>query len=490
MQGELIDGVPVLWTEEPGPFEAVLIFGGGILDEPLAVRGAMRLVAHLAQSALPRRNHPSRDWQDLESTYFTASGSPEQVTRYLDGICRALARLPLHRLAHEAEVLGTADLSPVSEVAQNLLWGRYGHTGPGSANHEGPGLHGVSAEDVRSAAARVFHRDNAALVLTGPPPEGLRLPLPAGERPAVRAAAPEVITGAVWFPSDVPDPGMSWSGDPGDPALLLSHYVFRERLVQALRHRNGLSHEIRDVHLPLGPGRAEFIFWPDSREGHEQRVAELMWQEALRLASEDPTEAELAREVTAYRERAATVERPVDELLEAAGCLLVDRDYQDLEARLESLAQVAPEQLRAAFATALKTAVLTVPNGLHLELPQLDGRPVPQLTCNTYGDPAPGAVFRPKRTDRLRYRDLRGAQLVLTDDGIWHRAAPDDVHYVAFAEASALIECGNGRLLLGGTHCVIDVDESLYPGAARASAAADAAVPPRLRFRAPGFREE
>ncbi|MGV9314252.1 hypothetical protein ACWDR0_19025 [Streptomyces sp. NPDC003691] len=493
MHHDHIDGVPVLWTgDRQGPLEAVLVFGAGALDDPRATRGAIRLVAHLAASTLPRTHHLTLDWWSLENTCFGASGTPEQVVNHLDAVCRGLSRLPLDRLAHEAEVLATSNTDPVGEMAGILLWGRYGHSGAGSANHEGPGIHGVPAGAVRAAADRFFHRENAVLVLSGPPPEGLRLPLPEGRRPASRRAMePEAVTGAAWFSAEeVSDPGMSWRTDPGDPAAVLAHALFRDRLVRALRHRNALSYDVRDCALLVGPGTAESFFLPDAREGYEQQVAELMWQEALRLAAEDPTEAELAQEVAGYRGRWESPDHTMDELVEAATCLLLDREYRDPGTRLADLAAVTPDRVRTACAAALRTALMVVPEGLVPHLPRPDGGPVPPLGCWVYGTPAPGTVFRPKAYERLRHREVRRARMVVTDDGLWHVRDPDDVHYVTFADAAGLLEWENGVLLLGRGHCSIDVNEHAYADGHRLVAAIRAAVPEHLHFRGPGWRED
>lgn len=101
----VVDGVPVVWTQGPAPLSATLVFGCGARDESFPTIGVTHMVEHLAMSTLPKAHHPRNASVGLDTTEFMAEGRPDQITAFLDGICRALTDLPLGRLDSERGVL-------------------------------------------------------------------------------------------------------------------------------------------------------------------------------------------------------------------------------------------------------------------------------------------------------------------------------------------------------------------------------------------------
>jgi hypothetical protein len=83
------------------------------------------------------------------------------------------------------EVLRTEDSAAVHPAIGALLAERYGGRGIGLAGYREPARGALTAQDVLQWAAARFVRGAAALWLSGPPPEGLALPLPDGD-PALR----------------------------------------------------------------------------------------------------------------------------------------------------------------------------------------------------------------------------------------------------------------------------------------------------------------
>ena len=108
---------------------------------------------------------------------------------------------------------------------------RYGAQGPGVISHAEPGIGRATPERLTARAARVFTRQNAALVLDGPPPPGLRLWLADGERSTPPPAVPaeETIPAAY-----VDDGGLIVSGV---VTRSLGGTVAAEVLQRALRER-------------------------------------------------------------------------------------------------------------------------------------------------------------------------------------------------------------------------------------------------------------
>ncbi|MEV8095472.1 insulinase family protein [Kitasatospora sp. NPDC085879] len=489
MNHEVIDGVPVLWAEAPGPLEAVLMFGCGVRDETMRTLGVTHLVEHLAMSTLPRLRHEHNASVDLLTTQFTCTGRPEQVTAFLAAVCEALDALPLDRIEQEAGVLAAEGGQVADSATGELLSHRYGVQGLGLAAYRGPGPDRIPVEAVRDTVARHFHRGNAVLVLTGPPPAGLRLPLADGERPDRSAAQPVLHTGPSWRQEDVPGPGIALRGDLDDLALLLACKILTERLRATVRHRHGLAYEVGGDALHAGPGLGERTVCLDAREGQETRVAELLWEEASRLAAEGPTEAELAEEVTDLRELYEDPRSIGLEIGQAAGALLFDDGYEDPQTRLAALAKVTPGQAREAFARALETVLLVVPCDAEVDVALPDGRPLPRYSCSDdTGLPAGATVLRPPLLARLRSGEARRARLAVDARGLWMRGSEDDVHHVPFAEVVAVEMRGPGRVVFGRNTCMIPVVPELWAGIGEVVDAVDAAVPEHLRYAASALR--
>jgi hypothetical protein len=337
---------------------------------------------------------------------------------------------------------------------------------------------------------RYFHRANATLVLTGPPPAGLRLPLPAGTRPDRTATQPVRHHGPSWREEQVPGPGLALHGDLEDFALALATKVLAERLRETVRHQHGLSYDVDGGVVFTGPGQGERTICLDAREGQEQKVAELLWAETLRLAREGVTEQELAEEVAAAREVWEDPRSIPYELGEAAADGLLGGSYLDVPTRLAAMAAVTPEQARQALATALGTALVVVPCEVELDLRQLDGAPLPQQHCpgGVTELPSGGQVFRPPLTERLRYSAARKTKLVVTDTGLYFQEPDGTVHHVAYAEVAAVEMNGPGRVVFGRNTCLVPAIADLFADLGPAVRAIDAAVPAELRYPASAFR--
>ncbi|MFE7355203.1 M16 family metallopeptidase [Streptomyces sp. NPDC057543] len=197
-----VDGIRTVLAAAPGPVTAGLFFRVGAADETLATSGLTHLVEHLA---LHRHGLSDLHYNGATAatyTLFHVTGTPEEVTTYLNGVCAALRDLPMERLETEREILRTeAAGRRVGPNHQLPLW-RYGAQGYGLSSHAELGTWHLTAEAVRDWARTRFTRDNAVLWITADTvPEGLDLALPAGTPQPLPAATsalpvtPAYITG-------------------------------------------------------------------------------------------------------------------------------------------------------------------------------------------------------------------------------------------------------------------------------------------------------
>ncbi|WP_460369214.1 M16 family metallopeptidase, partial [Actinocorallia lasiicapitis] len=198
-----VAGIATYWAEGGAELTAALIFRVGRADEPPTRAGLTHLVEHLALHSFGGAERHFNGMVDATTTTFVKSGTPEEVARFLTGVCDALNDLPLDRMDAEKQILRTEEAGRGGALGELLLW-RYGPQGPGLLGYDEIGLPEISRDDVREWARTRFTRGNAVLVFAGgPPPEGLNLTLPDGPLHPV----PPAETVLPWLPATMPFSG-------------------------------------------------------------------------------------------------------------------------------------------------------------------------------------------------------------------------------------------------------------------------------------------
>jgi hypothetical protein len=176
-----IDGVLCFWVDLGRPLSAAhLHFRHGLADEPLPEAGWLRLLEHLALLDRQTLRSPIQGSVGMLLTRFTAHGPPEVVVEHLVALARWLEEPDLQLLARERGVLQAEAQRRADPLLSSLTW-RYGAAGPGVASYAEVGALRATPELLTERSQRVFNRSNVVLVLDGPPPPTLALPLPPGE---------------------------------------------------------------------------------------------------------------------------------------------------------------------------------------------------------------------------------------------------------------------------------------------------------------------
>ena len=490
MQRTVIDGVPVFSAGGRERTTAALVFGVGLRDETFATIEVTHLVEHLAMAALPRTHLRCNAVTDVDSTAFFATGRPEAVRAFLEGVCRALADLPTERMAAEAGVLQAEGCGAASSTVSALWAARYGLTGPGLTVSSGPGAEYLAEDTVRAHAARWFVRGNAALWCHGPLPEGLRLPLPEGPRPVRRLPVPRPQDGPVWTRTDVPGVGLLLATDrPGDAALAVGVQVAGERLRDRARHDRGLSYAVDSLTIDLAADRREVALVVDARSGRDAEVADLTWGTFAELCAEGPSPEEVAHAVAGLEAELDEEDAVGAELADAAYCAATGLPFRPAAETMAAWHAVTSADVRDALRRAEPTAVLAVPDTVGWDGP--DGV-VRRPLCGTLPQLPEGVVFRPPLLRRLLDPAARVA-LVVSDEGLAHRDADGDVHGVPWSRVEALVPTDDGRgvTVVSRDLCCVQVHPDVYgrralaavvdrvPGAMlRLPAAADAQLVP------------
>lgn len=476
-----VDGVPVLWAESPGALTGTLVFGVGARHETFRTIGVTHLIEHLAMSRLPRVHYEHNAEVDLETTEFYATGKPHHVVEFLAIVCATLADLPLDRIEKEAGVLDAEDSHVTHHTAAVLLNRRFGANDLGLGVWQGPGYDRLTAEHVTEHAGRYFTRANAVLTLTGPPPDGLRLPLPDGTRPV--RVTPPVVSGAAasWSAEPSPAIGLALQGSRRAASAIAAMAVLRERLVHTARREHGITYDVDDMQVDLDADRAERLIWLDACEGQEAQAATLLWRTANDLAATGPTAEELAFVVEGMRHQADDPRVAEPELEHAAYTRLLGFPYRTITGLADEIAALTPARVAASLTESLRTALLTVPEDVEPDIG------LPRGHCPRPPTPPTGREFRQPRLLRLVNREARTSRLILGTSGVTFVDTDGDTHHIEFTDVVGMRADEDGREVHGRNGCVIPVLRSMFGNVQPVIDALDRSVPAELVYAPSAF---
>ena len=471
MQQTQVDGVPVFWRQGPEPLTATLAFLVGRRDESFVQGGITHLVEHLVMRALGKSHLDTNASVDLGGTFFTATGRPAAVGAFIENVCRTLADLPVEALAVERDILmreGGTVSHPLDCVA---LGERYGARDAGLAAFGEPALAGLGPGELRAWAARYFVVENAALGLTGPPPEGLRLPLPTGVRNKRVAVTPR----------DLPWPG--WTEGPDgvavafeatfSTALMAGLRIALDRATDEIRHGRGHAYELDFVGRSIDPSteRSHVTFWADAAPRQAADVANALLEVLGALAADGPTADELTHDrdgMLAAHEDPRAVEGAV---MSRAASHLAGREHLTEEQELVEHRELTPAAVAAALAPVATSALVLLPDGVAFDRPGFTYLPASAIP----------ALHGRRLRRRLGSGAPRGAELVLADEGLTLslRKGPttssmtvrwDDVVGVGTDDGMLVVQGGDGGAILvragdwrGGEAAVAAVREHVVP---------------------------
>ncbi|MFF5260020.1 hypothetical protein ACFY4C_13810 [Actinomadura viridis] len=460
-----IDGVPVFWTEgRPGDdYQAALVFRVGRADETLARGGVTHLVEHLALHAVDNADYHYNGIVDSITTMFVTKGEAGKVAAFLTAVCDSLRALPLDRLEAEKNILRTeAEGRDPGPAGQLLLW-RYGAATYGLPAYREHGLAHHTADDVQEWVARWFTRQNAGLALIGgPPPEGLRLVLPEGERRPVPAPTSALPRTPAYFNSTID--GVALTGIvPRSAAATLYCDILEQRLHHVLRRDGALSYTTDVQYLPRGADDAQILAYADGLAEVRPELTQRFLAVLDRVADEPLDAVELAEAVAARRVRMASDEARASRA--TAECMneLVGSKSRTTEERLAELDTIEPQDVQKVGRAVLDSALLMLPYG---QQPQ-GARFAPAPTAATVA--VEGRVHtRPDEPRRALIVGPEGATLL---------SGPEMVT-VRFDQCAAVLAWPDGaRVLIGLDGMTVGVEPDHWHGGRTAVAEIDRHVP-------------
>jgi zinc protease len=295
-----VDGVPVRWLEAPSPLTAALTFRVGRADESFHTSGITHLVEHLALSQLGVLTHQYNGFVEQTRAVAHVSGSESEIVSFLEHVCRALNELPLDRLETEKQVLYTESSRRPRSMLEDLYRVRFGARGYGLVGYPEFGLRRITTDEVREWVASHFTRENAILWVSGPPPPGLTLPLPSGQRRSPPAVEP---VDAMALPAragiDGPAVGLAVLGK-RSVGLGLGLSIAAKRAHEELRAGKGITYSVEHVYDGLTATDAHAALAADALPEHARAVAEGLLSTLSDLSEKGPTDEELRRECDTF----------------------------------------------------------------------------------------------------------------------------------------------------------------------------------------------
>jgi hypothetical protein len=459
-----VDGVPAYWAESEDDERGVfLAFRVGVADEQLAFHGITHLIEHLAMHAVGGPLHASNGQVDAVSTVFGTEGDDEDIAGFVTGICKSLRALPFGRLEIENQILRTeADSRAPALTAPLMLW-RYGAATYGLPAYDEFGVGRHTQEQVTAWAEQWFTRRNAVLVFEGgPPPVGLTIDLPEGER----VAPPPPSSALPRTPAYFCQPGnmvaMTALVDRTTTAQVYS-MLLSDRLVQSLRHEAGLSYSPGTSYDPRDAHSAHVTAFADGLPENHDKLLPAFLRELELLAEFFATPEEITKVITRVR----SARRRAPALGKAYGNALRELlgaeplTDADLDARLNA---IDPEALHRTAVEVLGSALVRVPGS----------RP----PARTYRE-APRSSVGVVDGQALRSADapVNAARLIIGAEGVSLVRGPRYVT-VRFGECEAMLAWPDGaRRLIGRDGFVLMVEPTLWTQGASLPSRLDVGVP-------------
>lgn len=412
-----VDGVAVHHLGSADPVcTATLVFGVGSRDETLPTQGVLHALEHIVMDAAKDTAAEINASVGPSETEFMASGTPPRVGEFLARICHGLAEPPTARLGAEAPIIA-AELDQVGGPELALHAARYGIRDLGLAAMDGPGPDGLTGDQLRAAAARWFVTGNAALLVDGPLPADLLLPLRPGGPPAHHRVRPRRWPGPHAARIDAPACAVSVLLPPpaADRLDVLAVEVIGQRLRDTLRHRDGLSYVIEHLINPVGDDRQDVAFILEPPEARLIPAVAGLVTELRGLLRNGVTAAEL----DLARDRVIEARLGRASFLEERRVVVIDGllGVPSFPVTSAALAAAGLDELNR-YLTGLEADLLfLVPDHPDLDLDRLD---VAETTVEptTVGSLPPGQVFRPPLLARAISSAARQATVVLTETGI------------------------------------------------------------------------
>jgi zinc protease len=358
-----VNGVATYVAQRPGPTEIGIVFGVGVADEPLPLRGITHMCEHLVLASADRRRGEFNGWVDATTTGLYLTGDNDDAMSFIAGIVAALHDPPFQRLEIERSVLQTEAQQAHRSALEVLLSLRFGASSFGRLDWPEYGLDTVTPSDIVEWLDRHFHRGRCSMWLASEDLsviEHLDLPLASGRPTAPVRATREVLRTPLCVTDDVP-PALSMVGL-RSVAARAAMALFENRLVEELRHERGIAYGVHQDYLPLSPDRAHVLFVTDSPPQHRVEAADVIMRCIDDFVARGPADDDLER----YCSQIIALEGTDAALVGTAGVAAIETVLGVADPPLgfaETLIALDGPAVRVAFESWTRSLLLVAPAG-------------------------------------------------------------------------------------------------------------------------------
>jgi len=439
---EVRDGVPIYWTPEATHFTGALVFRVGWADETVLTHGTTHLVEHLALYGFGAKQAFSLNGRvDGISTMFVATGTPDEVTSFLNGVCRTLSALPLHRLVPECRVLQAEFAQRTGGVLDPILYLRYGARGHGLSYLPEYALLSPDPDRVRSWALERFTAENAAAWFSGPVPSGIEFgTLPHGRRiPCLPCRTLDDIHPPCFL--DGPSGGVAvsfvskrdaWINAVMEPALA--------RMRERLRFDKAIAYGIDHGYQLLESHAAHSVIGARCLDEHVVAIQEDLVHVLQEIAENGLTPEELVELRATMVRRVENPDFIPQHLHPPALNELVGYPVKMWTELLDLLDRMTPETSANTVRDALETAMLLRPQGC--------AGPPPPFSCQSYDS---GVAVTGRRFTHASQKfpwGKKSTELVVGSEGVGVRFSDGHAIVVPFARCEGAVLYPDGVLYL------------------------------------------
>jgi predicted Zn-dependent peptidase len=466
-----VDGVPVFWSEVPGPRVGSLMFRVGRADEPAPKLGITHLVEHLALAPLTQQPYDHNGFVASIRTVFHARGTDDELVAYMASVCASLRALPTERILMERRILIQEANNRSSGSSGMSRWYRYGHTTFGLLGAYEIGLSWLGPEPVQAWADEWFTRENAAVWWSGRPPDTLRLDLAPGRR---RPPPEARLVAGVSLPSRTDAGGNGVSAGflaRRSAATRITQITLERRVRQDLRFERGLIYDVGSDYDAVSATDAHAMIGMDCQRDDATTVASAVIGVLDSLAASGATAEEITREADDFAEGASEAGGRMGFLDATAHDHLLGRERETPATVVAEYRSVTPADTSAAAQHALETLLLHAPPGPYDE--RMTPYPIHSPAAVT------GRTLRP--TGWLVGPKARKDRLVVGPDGVTWVGPTGLPNTVRYDECVAVRHWeGPIRELWGADGFRVVVSPHEFRGTERAIQEIDAALAPEL----------
>lgn len=361
-----VDGVTCFYYQGEPPMRALLAFRVGAQDESFLNRGISHFVEHLTLQSFLDVDHHYNGFVDGTTTNFLYMGDADGLLPFLVTVCERLRRLPADRVDVERSVLLEEERQRNLDGQARHLRNRFGLAGLGALGFQELGLRWLPHHLVQQWADQWFTKANAVLVLSGPPPEGIRLDLVEGDTPAAWGANPlsqegmamtREGSGGVVIGVNIP---RSDSAPVNSYANLPGLDCFQEMLMEQLRKAEGLIYTAIPGYFKGGLDNAEAIVTMACSDANAGGVAKASLSVLDEISTQGPAPERLRRIIAKSRIADESAVEAAAAFQEAWAYLHNDTwiPWNDAMARSEA---VTVDEIRDVWKGGAATTLLMVP---------------------------------------------------------------------------------------------------------------------------------